>query len=34
VDKIRVVPEPIDLDLWTPLLAGAPRRMPAEFTVL
>ena len=34
VDKIRVVPEPIDLDLWTPLLAGVPRRMPAEFTVL
>ena len=24
VDKIRVVPEPLDLDLWTPLLAGAP----------
>src|SRR5439155_14175939 len=34
VDTIRVVPEPIDLDLWTPLLAGAPRCMPAGFTVL
>ena len=34
LEKIRVVPEPIDLELWTPLLREAAPRPSAGFTVL